>query len=109
MTYLKRPPDQVRASLSTSLGIRPLLEDEWRAVFREAGFGDVSSATYRADLSEMILSHLQVDGVRRYLSALCQSISDPAIRGTFFNKGMLKAMFQYSSYVGYGLYVSRKG
>lgn len=108
VTYLKHPPNQVRASLSKSLGIHPLLEDEWQAVFREAGFVDVYSSVYRANFSEMILSHLQVDGVRRYLSALRQSISDPTIKRMFFNKGMLKAMLQYSSYVGYGLYVSRK-
>ncbi|MFQ6074763.1 MAG: methyltransferase domain-containing protein [Candidatus Bathyarchaeia archaeon] len=107
-TYLKRPPGHVRASLSGSLGVRPLLEGEWRGVFREAGFVDVSSAVYRSSEREQFLSHLQVDGVRRVLLSYIQSISDPTIRGIFLNKGMLRAMFQYSSYVGYGLYVGRK-
>lgn len=109
-TYLKLPPAQLTSWLSkSSLGIdvQLLQQDEWQAVYREAGFEDVSSTVYPIKFRHEF-SNLRVYGIRRYLSALVQSIFDPSIRRTFFKKDMLKAMRQFSSCVGYGLYVSRK-
>lgn len=114
LTYLKPPPKQLVEFLSESVGsdVRLLQEDEWRAVFRESGFVDVSSAVYTLNPWVQLISHLRVDGARKYISAIVQSISDPTIRGTFFNKDMLKNLSRYgwkiSEYLGYGLYMGRK-
>lgn len=110
LTCLKPPPTGLRNFLTESMGIvtQPLQEDEWRALFREAGFVDVSSSVYAMNELVSFTSHIQVDGFRRYLSALRQSLLNPTIRDTFFRKDMLKAALKFSSYVGYGLYVGRK-
>lgn len=112
-TYLKHPPEQLLNLLSESgffgVNIRALPKDQWQLVFREAGFSDVSSTVYeKFSFGEQFLSHLRVDGVRKYLSALSQSIFDPNIRATFFNKDMIGKMREYSSYVNCGLFVCRK-
>jgi len=106
-TYLKPPPNQL-TSLQSHFGIQPLQEDKWRAVYREAGFEDVSSTVYPINFREQFFSHLRVDGIRRYLSALAQSIFDPTLRSGFFTKDILQIIRLFSSYVGYGLYISRK-
>ncbi len=110
LTYLKPPPAQLRTMLESIFGtaIRPLLADEWRAVFREAGFSDVASTLYKLHFLEQFSSHIQVDGIRRYFSAFYRGMADPTVRSVFFNKAVLQAALQFSSYVGYGLYVSRK-
>jgi len=110
LTCLKPPPRELLPFLSQSLGIDrpPLQKGEWRSVFREAGFVHVSSTVSAMNEWVMFTSHLRVDGVRKYVSAIVRGISDPTIRSTFFNKDMLRAALEFSPYVGYGLYVGRK-
>ncbi len=107
LTYLKPPPDQLTSLIKSIFGIdiQPLQEDEWRAVHREAGFKDTSSTVYPINLTEQFLSHLRVDGIRKYVSTFIQSIFYPTIR---VKRDVLQALHRFSSYVGYGLYVSRK-
>lgn len=107
-TYLKPPPKQLHKFLSELVGADIRQEGEWRAVFREVGFVDVSSTVYKINLWEQFVSHIRVDGVRKFASAWIRAISDPTIRGTYFNKELLKIWRKFPSYVGYGLYVGRK-
>lgn len=106
-TYLKPPPVWLIALLSELTGADILTEDGWQAVFREAGFEDIASATYTINFRKEFLSRLKEYGLRKYLSAWVQSIFDPDIRGIYFNKKALRALFGVS-YLGYGLYVGKK-
>ena len=111
VTYLKPPAPELVALLSSSLigrNIGALQEHEWQALFREAGFADISSTVHKINLFDQFLNHLQVDGVRKYFSSLSRGLLDPKIRGPFFKREVLRAWREYLSYVGYGLYVCRK-
>ena len=110
LTYLSPPPPQLRTMLASIFGtaLRPMMTDEWAAVFREAGFSEVVSTLNKIRLLEQLRSHLRVDGIRRYCSALYRGIADPTIRSAFFNKDVFQAARRFSSYVGYGLYTGRK-
>jgi ubiquinone/menaquinone biosynthesis C-methylase UbiE len=110
-TYLKPPPKQLLTLFSESsfgVPLRVLQEEEWRAVLRQAGFVDLSSSVHAVNLWEQFINNLRVDGVRRYIPALCQGILDSTIRATFLKKDMLKKSLQFLPYLGYGLYVGRK-
>jgi ubiquinone/menaquinone biosynthesis C-methylase UbiE len=109
LTLLKAPPDELRDLLTGIMGVLPLQRDEWREVFKQAGFGDISSAIYRMNVWDQLISHLKVDGLGKYLSAILQSTRDPSIRGTFFSRKMFAAARQFMPYIGYGLYVGQKG
>ncbi len=108
LTLLKPPPDELRDLLKGIMGVLPLQRDEWREVFRQAGFSEVSCAVYRMNLWDQVVSNLKVDGLRKHLSAILRSTRDPRLRGTFFNRRMLAAARQFVPYIGYGLYVGRK-
>ena len=111
-TYLKPPPTQLTSFLSKSYGldVKLLQEDEWRAVFREVGFEVISSTVYPFNYIEQFLSELQVDGIRRRLSAWLKAFSDSTMRRTIFkmDKDTRQGLRQFLSYIGYGLYVGRK-
>lgn len=108
ITFLKPPLPELTTLLSKFFGvnIQPLLEEKWRALFKEVGF-DVSSAVYPINFKEQFASHLKVDGLVKYLSAIAHGILDPTVRSAFFNKIMLKATRQFLPYIGYGLYVNK--
>lgn len=108
-TYLKTPPEELVELLSESVGseIQLLQADGWRAVYREAGFVEVSSAVYPINFSGDFLSILRVYGVRGYIVAWVRAISDPAIRGLLFGRDISRSV-SYFSDVGYGLYVGIK-
>jgi arsenite methyltransferase len=93
LTYLNFPPPQWRTLLASIFGtaLRPLLADEWAAVFREAGFSEVASTLYKIRLLEQFRSHLQVDGISRYFSTLYRGVADPTVRSAFFNKDVFQA------------------
>jgi len=111
-TYLKPPPAQLPSFLLKSYGldVKLLQEDEWRAVYREAGFEVISSTVYPFNYIEQFLGELRVDGVRRRLSAWLKAFFDPTMRRTFFkmDRDTRRAIRQFLSYVSYGLYVARK-
>lgn len=110
VTFLKPPPAELTILVSELFGvdIQPLPEEGWQALFREVGF-DTSSTVYLINFKEQFLSHLQVDGLWRYLSAISQGILDPTVRKAFFNKNIFDATRQFLPYVGYGLYTNLKG
>lgn len=111
-TYLKPPSAQLDSFLSESYGmdVHLLQKDEWRAVYREAGFEVVSSTVYPFNYLEQFLGELRIDGVRRRLAAWVKAFSDPTMRRTFFqmDRDTSQKLRQFLISVGYGLYVSRK-
>jgi len=111
-TYLKPPPAQLPSFLSKSLGldVKLLQEDEWRVVYREAGFEVISSSLYPFDYIGQFIGEFRVDGIRRRLSAWSKIFSDPTVRRTIFemDRDTRQGLSQFLSCVGYGLYVSRK-
>jgi hypothetical protein len=111
LTFLKSPPHELKTLLSSAnfgLDIQPLLEDEWCAAFRQAGFAEITTEISHLRLREQFRNHVRVDGWRKYLGAMIRGLSDPGVRATFFNPTMLRAWRKYPRYVGYGLYVSSK-
>jgi len=110
-TYLKPPPQQLLTLFSeSSVGVplRVLQQDEWRTVFKQAGFVNISSTVHPLNLWKQFINNLRVDGAQRYIPAICQSIFDPTIRTTFLKKDMLKKSLQFLPYIGYGLYIGKK-
>lgn len=111
VTWLQRPPDELSGLFSRStlgVDVRFLTEAEWRAVYQKAGFAEISSSIGRLSVWDQLLSHLRVDGVRRYLQAFVESFLDPAIRAEILDKGLLSAALKSFNYLGYGLYVCKK-
>ena len=111
-TYLEPPPAQLTSFLSKSYGmdVKLLQEDEWQAVYKEAGFKVISSSVYPFDYIGQFLGELRVDGIRRRLSAWLKAFFDPTMRKTIFkmDRDTRHRLSQFLSYVGYGLYVSKK-
>jgi len=111
-TYLRPPPAKVPSFLSKSYGmdVKLLQEDEWRVVYREAGFEVVSSSLYQFDYIGQFIGELRVDGIGRRLSAWSKVFTDPTVRRTIFeiDRDTRQVLRQFLSCVGYGLYVSRK-
>jgi len=111
-TYSKPPPAQLLSFLIKSYGldVELLQEDEWQAVYREAGLEVISSTVHPFNYIEQFLGELRVDGIRRRLSAWLKVFSNPTIRRTIFKMDgdTRRGLRQFLSYVGYGLYVSRK-
>ncbi len=106
LTLLKSPPEELVA-LFSDMGIRLLWEDEWRAVFREAGFSDVSSNVYQINMWEDAISRFQVDGIGTFLSAVVSGFLDTNIRNAL-TKDAIREWRRFPQSVGYGLYVCRK-
>ncbi|MBU0494202.1 MAG: methyltransferase domain-containing protein [Chloroflexi bacterium] len=108
LTLLKPPPAELLALLRGTLGLWPFQEQEWRAILTDAGFVDVVTDVRPVSLREQFVSHIRVDGVRKYLSAVVGGVSDAGIRRAFFTRDMLRAARQFRPYVGYGLYAGQK-
>lgn len=110
-TFLKQPPPEWKMLLSSAyfgLDIQPLLGEEWQGLFERTGFVNVSANVSRLSLREQFISHIRVDGWRKYLMAVAQGLALPGVWSTFFNRKMLRAWQHYPHYVGYGLYFSTK-
>ena len=107
-TFLKPPPAELTALLTGSLGIRAFQQEEWAAILTRAGFAQVASSVHRINMWEQMKSHMEADGVRRYLSGMRAGIRGASVRAAFFNRRMLAAARQFLPYVGYGLYTAMK-
>ena len=108
ITFLMTPTYELRDLLAGVLGIRTDQVQDWPAIFRQAGFRDISSTVHRMNLWEQAGSHLQVDGIRGYITAIVRGLSDASIRRVFMTKQMLAAARRFLPVVGYGLYTGRK-
>ncbi|HXY87143.1 MAG TPA: methyltransferase domain-containing protein [Candidatus Acidoferrales bacterium] len=113
-TYVKRPPAQLRPFTSKFIGadIEILQEHEWRGIYEGAGFEVIQSTVspFRStDYITELFDELRVDGVRKRLSAVLKAFSDPTWRRTFLmDRETRQAIRQVLSYMGNGLYASRK-
>jgi arsenite methyltransferase len=117
-TYVTPPPAHLRSLVVTisskfaGIDTEILQEDEWRTIYGEAGFDVIRSAVSplrSTDLVKEVFDELRVDGIRRRLSALLKAFSDPTWRRTALMEWeMRQAMRQWLSYMGNGLYASRK-
>jgi ubiquinone/menaquinone biosynthesis C-methylase UbiE len=114
VTYASPPPAQLRPLASKFVGadVEILQEDGWRAIYKEAGFEVMQSIVYplrSTDYMEELFDEFRVDGVRRRLSAWVEAFSDPTWRRTYLmDRDTRQAIRQVLSYIGNGLYVSRK-
>lgn len=108
LTFLRSPDPVLKAMLRLALSISPMQEQEWKTVFRKAGFDCVVSRTSRIRLHGQFYSHLKVDGPTAYFSAVIKGIGKLAAMRQLVNLRTLAAVLKYKSYVGYGLYVGRK-
>ena len=108
LTLLKPPPEGLATLLQNSLAIQSYQSDEWQSILARAGFVDVVAAVRRMSLREQLGSHIKVDGVRGYLSAMVKGLTDMKISRVFVNRAMLSAARKFVPFVGYGLYVGRK-
>jgi len=113
VTYVKPPPAQLRPLASKFLGaeVEILQEHEWLAIYEGEGFEVIHSTVspFRSiDYIREFFDELRVDGVRRRLSEV-KAFFDPVFRRTFLmDREPRQAIRQVLSYVGNGLYASRK-
>lgn len=110
ITVSQRPPDSL-ISLFKQLYPTPvqiLEENEWKQVFEEAGFENVTSAVYKFSPWKNFLSHLKIDGPGKILASLYQSVADPELRSLFFRQGILRSTVDLLRYINYGLYTGNK-
>jgi len=108
-TYTRPPPAEFAELMAeasrTSGGI--MLEEEWRAVYRKAGFQDTSSAVYPLNSKEEFISAVRVNGLR-FFASIAKALFDPTVRGALLSRDSAQGLRDAYSYMGYGLYVSRK-
>jgi SAM-dependent methyltransferase len=97
-------------TFTATFGVAPAVttEGEWTRALKDAGFADVSAEVKPIRwLDVSLFTPLRTDGVRRYLSALLKSVTDPRIRKisrgkkAFLASGLLRHM-------GSGIYLARK-
>jgi ubiquinone/menaquinone biosynthesis C-methylase UbiE len=108
LTFLNPPPQELLGLLQDTLAIRSFQEHEWQSIFQRAGFVHIQAAVKRISFREQISSHIKVDGIRGYLSALVRGLADRKVSGAFVNRAMLKAARQFLPFVGYGIHTGRK-
>lgn len=108
LTFLRPPDPALKAMLRVALSISALQEQEWKTVYRKAGFENVVSRTSKIRLPGQFFSHLKIDGPATYLSAVVKGIGHLVSMRRLVSPGTLAAVLKYKSYVGYGLYVGRK-
>lgn len=108
LTFLKPPPARLVSLLTGTLGISAFQQKEWKSALRKAGFINITSENHKINLWHQLASHLQVDGLRKYLASIAVGVSDKTISKMFFRKEMLIAAFDFLPYVGYGIYTGKK-
>ncbi|MCL5784336.1 MAG: class I SAM-dependent methyltransferase [Patescibacteria group bacterium] len=110
ITVSRRPPEKALNALLQfyPTPVQILSENDWRQVFQEAGFEKVTSAVYKLNYWKQFLSHMKIDGPKRYLASVYHMIADPDMRSIFFNAGLLWTTFSTIQYMNYGLYTGKK-
>jgi ubiquinone/menaquinone biosynthesis C-methylase UbiE len=95
---------------SATFGVAPSVttRDEWVRAIKDARFGDIVAEVKPIDwLDVSVFTPLRTDGLRRYLSGLIKSVTDPKIRKisrgkkAFLTSGLLQ-------HLGSGIYLARK-
>lgn len=113
ITIQKPPSVYLRDLLSKShlsfLGLFNT-QDDWEAIFTQAGFETMSSKFYQINMLEQFVSMFKTHGILRTLSAFGKLIVNPQLRsvpGVSFKDG-LKILSEFRSIWGYGQYLARK-
>lgn len=108
ITLLETSTAELNELLKTTIGIQAFDEQKWQQIFEEAGFENISSNVYKIKLWDQLTSHLEIDGLKKYLSSVYHGISDTKLRAFFLNRQMLTMARQFLPYVGYGIFVCQK-
>jgi ubiquinone/menaquinone biosynthesis C-methylase UbiE len=108
LTLIKPPPAELIEILSSGLGMEPLAKNEWIETYKKAGFCSVGAYVRPINFLTQVVDHIRIDGAIKYFTSAIKGISDVRLRKKFFNKYMQKAVRKFSSYAGYGLYISEK-
>ncbi|WP_052309935.1 class I SAM-dependent methyltransferase [Methanocella arvoryzae] len=110
VTALRPIPPDKKEKLAEYFGFRPVVatEAEWTDAFKAAGFAGISSEARPLDwLDIAVFAPIQAYGIRKYLSALVKSVTDPQVRKARWKKSSLTAP-RMLGYLGSGLYWAKK-
>lgn len=88
--------------------VQILSENEWKQIFEEAGFENVTSVVHKLDYWRQFLSHMKIDGPKKFFASVYHMIADPDLRSIFFNRGLIRDTINLISYMDYGLYTGNK-
>lgn len=110
VTVPETPPRKAIETLTQFYpqGMQILSEQEWRRIFEEAGFEDVTSIVHKLDYWKQFLSHMKIDGPKRYLASVYHMLADPDLRSAFLDRGLMWNTFKIIRYLDYGLYTGKK-
>jgi SAM-dependent methyltransferase len=108
ITLLSPQTGQLNELLEDKMGIDTYNEQGWHQVFLNGGFTDISSKVYQIKFSDQLISHLKIDGLINYLSAVLHGIMDAKLRRVFFTREMFNMGRKFMDLIGYGLYWGRK-
>lgn len=106
---VRRPlPAEIVQPIEEALGIdaRQLRDErQWRTMFVETGFVEVSGVTNAIDWLELaLITPIKSHGLKRFVSAMITAYSDP---DTGWSRNRSLAM-QALRYLGFGVYTGRK-
>lgn len=104
ITLLSSPPNGLIEMMRDTMHIQAFSERGWLELFQQAGFMGLTSTVHKMRLSDQITSHLRIDGLKKYLSAVIKGVFDAEMRRVFFNRQMLTAARKFLPYIGYGIY-----
>jgi ubiquinone/menaquinone biosynthesis C-methylase UbiE len=108
ITLLSSPSEQLCELLQDTMGIHAFMEQGWHQVFQKGGFTDISSKVYQIRISDQFVSHIKIDGLKKYLKAVLRGVMDAELRRVFFTREMYNAARKFMGFVGYGIYRGRK-
>lgn len=108
ITLLKPPTNELSRLMNETMKVQANDEPGWHQVFSSAGFTNISLEVFPIRLSDQLISHIKIDGLKRYASAVLHGILNPRMRRVFFTRKMLTAGRKFMSHVGYGIYWGRK-
>lgn len=108
ITFLSPPSESLLELLDETMGICAFDEQGWHQTINIGGFTDISSKLYPIKISDQILSHMRIDGLKKYLTAVMHGMFDTKIRQVFFTRKMLSAARKFMGYIGYGIYRGKK-
>jgi ubiquinone/menaquinone biosynthesis C-methylase UbiE len=107
ITLLDSSSNQLIELMRDTMQIRAYSQQGWQRLLRQAGFEQLTSSVHKMRLTDQMTSHLRIDGLKKYLSAVLKGIFDPEIRRVFFNRQMLTAARKFLPFIGYGIYTGK--
>jgi arsenite methyltransferase len=108
MILLKTPTPRLEDLLKELMGIHTFSRERWKNYYEQAGFNVIQSSVHHLNLRDQLSSHLQVDGLAKYLKAVVVGLSDKTLWRSFINRDILQAFLDFRSFIGYGLFILKK-